>query len=106
MKLAKGAPVYISGPMTGWPCNNASAFEAAAQRLKEAGYRPVSPAKVVLPEGVEPSWENYMREDIRLLVQCQGVCTLYGWRDSRGATIEVDLAVKLGLVVAPLEAWA
>ncbi len=89
--------VYISGRMTGMPEYNYPAFHAAARRLRDLGFDVANPAEA--PSPGSNTWLDYMRDAIALLVRCDGVAMLAGWQESRGARIEHDLAVSLGLVV-------
>lgn len=94
--------LYISGPMTGYPDFNYPAFEAAAARLREAGFEVVSPHEVNPADGVEHAWEWYLRRDIVALMECDGVVVLPGWEKSKGARVETDLAGVLGMNVVEL----
>jgi hypothetical protein len=96
--------VYISGPMTGYPEYNRPAFSAAADYLRDRGYEPVNPAEVELGPGA--TWEQYMREDLKLLMDCEAVVLLPGWEKSRGATLEASIAGRLGMTVRPLEEFS
>lgn len=91
--------VYVSGPMTGLPGNNFEAFNAVAAELREAGYDVEDPAD----KGIVPgwTWEDYLRFDLGVLVKCDQVATLPGWRKSRGARLEVRVATALGMSVRP-----
>lgn len=89
--------VYISGPMTGIPEFNYPAFEDAAQRLRALGYDVVSPHEINPPDGIDHTWEWYLRRDIAGLVECDGIVVLPGWENSRGARVETDLASVLGI---------
>ena len=73
---------YISGPMTGLPDYNRAAIEG------------------------DPSWtwQQWMREALRLQLHCDVVHMLPGWRKSRGARIERRLALILGQRVEGAEA--
>lgn len=95
--------VYVSGPMTGKPDLNFPAFNQAAAVLARAGYDVVNPA-TLNPDPATP-WRDCMRVDIKALVDCDGVATLPGWRDSRGAVLEVHIAERLGLPVMAVDAW-
>jgi len=95
--------VYISGPMTGLPDYNRAAFRKAEARLLSRGYDVVNPARVNLPESSE--WIDYMRHDIKMLMDCDGIATLPGWDESRGALTEVFLADRLKLPAMDLELW-
>ena len=90
--------VYISGKISGLADKNAPAFEAAEKMLTERGYKTINPLKLY-PDGIELSWEHYMRNDIKVLMDCHMVAVLPDWEQSRGATIEVHLALDLGIPV-------
>lgn len=89
--------IYIAGPMTGYPELNHPAFHVEAARLRAAGLDVVSPAEVTLAG--KPSWIDYMRADLRLMMGCSTICLLPGWRRSRGARIEYFVAKCLGFEV-------
>lgn len=91
--------VYISGPMTGLPDLNHSAFQAAAERLRAQGVQVISPHQIT-PPGVGPwSWEAHMRADLAALLTADVIVLLPGWEGSRGAQLEKAVADALGLVV-------
>lgn len=88
--------VYISGRISGLQeVVYKKHFADAEKLLKEMGYTVVNPAK----KGVIPGykWEDYMREDIKLLLDCDYIYFLPAWSESRGAIFEHDLAVKLNI---------
>jgi DNA-binding transcriptional regulator YdaS (Cro superfamily) len=89
--------IYIAGPMTGYPELNHPAFHAEAARLRAAGLNVVSPAEVTLDGN--PTWFDYMRADLRLMMRCSTICLLPGWRRSKGARIEYLVAKCLGFEV-------
>jgi len=95
--------IYISGPMSGIAQFNFPAFNQAADLLTVAGHVPVNPAD----GGVVPgkSWEAYLREDLRLILDSDAVATLPGWRASRGASLEVYVAERLRMPVRPVWEW-
>lgn len=97
--------VYIAGPMTGMPGFNFSAFKAAADQLRAHGYHAVSPHEGAHNNDLTQTWDYYLREDIKLLVDCDGVALLPGWGKSKGARLEQYIAKKLGMRVAPLREW-
>lgn len=97
--------VYIAGPMTGLPGFNFPAFKAAAARLRMYGYDAVSPHEGAHNRDLTQPWDYYMREDIKLLVDCDGMALLPGWGKSKGAKLEKYIAKKLGMRVAPLREW-
>lgn len=91
---------YISGPMSGYPDCNRGAFDAAAKLLRERGYEVCNPTEFDEEQG--RPWAEYLRSDIRALMDCYGVITLPGWQESRGASLEVGIAHALGMRVLPL----
>lgn len=94
--------LYLSGPMTGQPDHNLPAFNEAAVLLEECGYTVINPAA----HGVgELTWEQYLRRDLRWLLDCEGVATLLGWTTSRGAKLEVHVARELGMPVRMVDEW-
>lgn len=88
--------VYISGQISGRSAEEtAGAFYEAALKLESQGYTPVSP--YMGDEG--KTWGEYMRRDIKLLMDCDGIFMLSGWSVSRGANIERELAKSLGFSI-------
>jgi hypothetical protein len=88
--------IYISGAITG-DSNYKAKFEKAKKDLETSGYRAVNPAEFELPEGA--TWEDYMKQDLALLLKCDGIYMLKDWRQSRGARIEQFLAKELKMQV-------
>lgn len=108
--------IYLSGPMTGLPENNYPAFHAAARTLRAAGHKVVNPAelhphtrlrrlchrtlralRLVRSQPPAPTWAEYMRTDLRAMLDCEMIALLPGWEQSRGARREVSLADELGM---------
>ena len=92
--------VYISGAISKDP-DHAEKFAAAFVALAEQGCTPVNPVAIgrELKErmGREPEWTDYMRACIKALMDCDRILMLPGWRESRGATIEAEIAQELGI---------
>ena len=87
--------VYISGPITGLPYEEVEkAFNEAETRLKEQGYEVVNPLNNGLPTNA--TWNEHMRADLKLLLDCDAIYMLNGWEYSKGASLEYDLAIDLG----------
>lgn len=89
--------VYIAGPMSGWPELNYPAFHAMAAQLRAAGHHVENPAENHPPHC--QSWLGYMRLAVAQLATCDAVIMLPGWRQSRGAIVEHQLATGMGLQV-------
>ncbi len=90
---------YLSGPVSGYPQNNVPQFEICARLLRERGYDVCNPIEFDEAPGLP--WSEYLRKDIRALMDCGGVITLPGWQESRGASLEVHIAHALGMRVLP-----
>lgn len=94
--------LYLSGPMTGYEEFNYPAFHKAAARLREAGYIVENPAEVGHP-GMD--YIDLIREDIRIILEVEGVATLEGWWHSRGAHMETSVAGILNLPIRSVQEW-
>ena len=95
----QGLPVkriYLSGPMTGLPNLNFPAFATMTTTLRDSGHAVTNPAELN-PDG--GSWNDCMRRDIAALMDCDTVATLPGWKESKGAQLEVLIAQHLGMTV-------
>lgn len=93
--------VFLSGAMSNLPNCNYPAFHKAAQALRARGYRVQSPAEnVARPDA---KWEDYMRLSLRQLLKSESIVMLDGWQDSRGATLEHQVATALGMRVHRLD---
>lgn len=90
--------IYISGKITGDP-NYKEKFAAAEQEIKdgvEVKANIINPAK--LPAD-KKTWLEYMQRDIKLLMDCDAIFMMKGWRHSKGARLERYIAKALGLVI-------
>jgi hypothetical protein len=96
-------PWYIAGPMTGLPEFNRPAFVTAAAQLRNLGLRVLSPVEGAAHLGDDAAWADYLRSGIRQVLDARGVVVLPGWEASRGATLEVHVASRLGLDVVTLD---
>lgn len=103
--MSKGTMLYVCGPMSGRPDHNLPAFREAASRLTQAGFFVLSPARHAENLGVDRPWRDYMRLGLRDMLRCDGVATLPGFADSKGALIETDLAIQIGIPVNSIEVW-
>lgn len=97
--------IYISGPISGMPDGNRAAFEAAAIALRER-YPEV---QIVNPcdNGLlhDSTWVEHMRANIKILVDCDAICMLPGWRDSAEGNTEYGIACDLWMDRMTLERW-
>lgn len=95
--------LYIAGPMTGLPEYNYPAFFEAEDQLRAAGYDVANPAMLGVRDGWE--WADYMRAGLRMLLNCDGIAMLDGWHASRGAQVELRLALSLDMPEGSVAAW-
>lgn len=95
--------IYIAGPMTGMPDFNYPTFRAVAARLTEAGFIAVSPLDNGLP--TDAPWAAHMRADLPMLMTCDGVAMMDGWQASKGANVERNAAMGVGIWCMPVNAW-
>ena len=87
----KNKTIYLSGKISGDE-NYKEKFAAKEKELTEQGYMVYNPAK-------HPnmfSWEQFMELDLLALKNCDSIYLLEDWKDSRGAKIEYEEAVRLG----------
>jgi len=104
---------YIAGPMTGLPQFNVPAFERMAERLRAAGFDVISPAELD-SEGVKAAalvsldgkldangklagetWGDMLARDVKIIADVvrDGIVVLPNWFKSRGARLEVFVAL-------------
>lgn len=104
--------LYVIGPVTGIDDDNRLEFERVDKKLKEAGHFADIPHRWVFPGS---HWDTAMAESIRRMMTMWGnamqldepfgIAMLDGWEQSKGATIEHDLAVALGIPCKPWREW-
>lgn len=104
MQLAKPTKVYLAGPMTGLPEYSYPAFFQAADMLREQGLIVENPAEHT-QRNPQPSWKGYMRQAIKILIECDEVYFLPRWRNSNGAGVEYHLAISLNMPRHLPEYW-
>ena len=93
--------IYISGPISNDPYHR-EAFDKAEDYLKHLGYDVINPLDIKEKEFKVPYkdfqlWTYYMRESIKLLMDCDQIYMLEKWKESRGAKIEHKLATDLSM---------
>ena len=91
---------YIAGPMTGLPQFNFPAFHTAAAQLRARGLDVENPAENPAPPC--GSWLAYMRMAVCQVAKSDALVLLPSWENSRGARVEFNLAVGMGLSVMTL----
>ena len=94
--------VYIAGPMSGLPGYNYPAFNDAAKRFEDMGWRVFNPATNPHPDNLDQmdpdqARAHFMAVDIPMVLQSDAVAVLPGWENSKGATLEVAIGRMLQL---------
>lgn len=89
--------IYISGKISGIENEAPALFEQAENSLKEKGYDTVNP--VTLNHDHDKSWQSFMREDVKAMLDCDSIYMMSNWTSSKGAKIEREIAIHLGLKV-------
>lgn len=90
--------VYISGKISGLEFSHAQKlFNDAENDLKKYNFNVVNP--MTLPHNHGKSWDEFMREDLKALLDCTHIFMLSNWQDSKGAIIEHDLAKELNIKI-------
>lgn len=94
--------VYISGPMTGTSDHGVALFSSARDVLRSSGYMVLCPSEA---SGVHQHYgrEKHLRRDFSYVLLADEVCVLSGWERSKGAVIEVNIAIAVGLPVWEFE---
>ena len=82
--------------MSSLPNFNYPAFNAAADRLRAAGYVVLNPTEN-FGGNTDLSEEIYIRKAVRDVTYCDAVACLPGWEHSKGAEIETRVAGWLGI---------
>jgi hypothetical protein len=86
--------IYIAGPITGVDGHEES-FNKAAADLGALGFEAVNPIAPGLVEGAD--YKYYIDRGLRMLMECDAIYMLPGWRKSKGATLESFYAMICGL---------
>jgi len=97
MSNPKKPKIYISGKITGIEDEAPMIFKKAEIKLKEQGFDVVNPMN--LKHDHDKSWEAYMREDLTAMLTCDYIYMLKNYADSKGAKVELNLAVELGFTI-------
>lgn len=95
--------IYISIPISGQSIETQRLHVSdVAKELKKLGHEPVNPfdtpeAPVDLSE--KEKYAYYMGRDIEQLMLCDAIFMCKGWTFSRGCTIELSVAHKMGMKI-------
>jgi len=90
--------IYISGKISHLPEKEVKdKFEKAFQKLKAHRAEVINPCN--LPHEHDHTWESYMKEGLKSMLDCDIVYMLSDWKQSRGAITEYELAKLLKIKV-------
>lgn len=89
--------IYISGKISG-TTDFRERFKEAEKKIIDAGHEAVNPVELLHEHDL--SWESYMKEDIKAMMDCDAVFMIGDWNQSEGARIEHNLAWNVGLKIA------
>jgi hypothetical protein len=88
--------IYISGKITGLPLFEAATkFAQAEHTLRRRGFNPVNPLTLDHSHNPHADYNTYMKTDIKAMLDCDSIYMLPCWQDSKGAKIELQLAIQL-----------
>lgn len=87
--------IYISGPMSGVPDGNVEEFDRAEKWLIGLGYHTVNPAHLRGDNVTRHA--DFLRADLKALLDCDQIFMLEGWQRSPGARAEMEVAAICGI---------
>ena len=88
--------IYLSGPISGYDIDERKAvFSNAAEKLTSKGYDVFNPIETI----VQKPYSEYIRHDLKQLLDCDAIYILNGWRDSEGCRIEYQVAKAIGIKI-------
>lgn len=92
--------IYISGQITGLDINlSKQKFKDAEDFVKtEMDADSLNPFDIC-KQSDDKTWLDYMRADIKALVDCDAIIMLDNWKESEGAKLELIIAQGLKMKV-------
>jgi nucleoside 2-deoxyribosyltransferase len=97
LNLVKKMKIYLSGKISGLADLNVPKFTHYERLLKALNHEVVNPHN--LQHSENSKWLDFMRTDLKAMLDCDMIAVLDDWQDSRGAMIEVLTFLDLGLPV-------
>jgi hypothetical protein len=93
--------VYIAGKVTGEPYALVlNRFGNAELNLTALGYKVVNPIKIV--NNSEADWKSAMKKCLSALLECDAIFLLPDWSKSKGAKLELSVALAAEIEVLTL----
>lgn len=93
---------YVAGPMTGHEEYNYPLFKRVTAWLRSFGYRVECPTELAPKEEYEDHATS-LRKDLAGMLKCNAIAMLPGWESSRGATLELLIALVLAFDIYELQ---
>lgn len=94
--MTKNLKCYISLPISGYDLTERRRLaEKVKAFLIAAGLEPISPLDKRLSD--EAPYTEHMRQDLKILLECDAICLVKGWERSRGCSVENIVAQTLNL---------
>lgn len=90
--------IYISGKITGTN-DYIERFNKVEFKLLKEDYEIVNPAITLSNLPTSTTHAEYMHVSYALLDICDGIYLMDGWRDSKGAIMEYEYALKKELLI-------
>lgn len=98
MKIEFMKKIYISGPISGYSYEERQQYFAKVQEILElVGYEVKNPLDNGLPS--DSTTHQHMREDLKMLLECDEIFMLQDWNRSAGCQTELNVAVAAGMKV-------
>lgn len=91
----KAKIVYVSGPITGMPDNNKTAFDSACEHWRDKGWVALNPLNY---KGENEKF-IMIKEISDLILKADAIYMLSGWENSLGAQIEHLFARKFDIPI-------
>lgn len=94
---------YIAGKVTGLPATQAkNKFKQFENKLIKQGYEVVNPITHIVTTSqhrIIKDWSDEMKVCIPAMLHCDELHLMPCWQESRGAVLERDIALRLGMQV-------
>lgn len=89
--------VYIAGRIADEK-DYRTKFQRAEAEVMALGHSAISPCEIHA-DCNHQAWEQWMVCDLHEMLDCDGVYALRDWQSSKGATVEVQLAMRLNKTI-------
>lgn len=106
--MTRDSKIYISSKMSGLTDYGISNFDSEEAYLRSKGYTNISnPSCIVKKYGYSKSYSFYLKEAIKMLLECDTIYLFGNWEDSHGAQLERSIAKALNMeiVEAPVKEY-